>query len=62
MNYKMRILQTESVLFMVVLLASLYIGLEKRGYQANNFLISRQKHMLWVVLSDYGMFYKKHRK
>ena len=27
-----------------------YIGLDKRGYQANSFLISRQKHMLWVLI------------
>ena len=26
------------------------IGLDKRGYQANNFLISRQKHTLVVLI------------
>ena len=27
-----------------------HIDLDKRGYQANSFLISRQKHMLWVLI------------
>ena len=26
------------------------IGLDKRGYQVNIFLISPQKHMLWVLI------------
>ena len=26
------------------------IGLDKSGYQVNTFLISRQKHMLWVLI------------
>ena len=26
------------------------IGLDKSGYQVNNFLISHQKHMLWVLI------------
>ena len=27
-----------------------YIGLDKREYQANSFLISQRKHMLWVLI------------
>ena len=30
--------------------SQIYIGLDKRGYQANGFLISKQKHMLWYSL------------
>ena len=26
------------------------IGLDKSGYQENSFLISRRKHMLWVLI------------
>ena len=26
------------------------IGLGKSGYRVNSFLISRQKHMLWVLI------------
>ena len=26
------------------------IGLDKSGYQVNTFLISRRKHMLWVLI------------
>ena len=27
-----------------------FIGLDKSGYQVNSFLISRRKHMLWVLI------------
>ena len=27
-----------------------FIGLDKSGNQVNNFLISQQKHMLWVLI------------
>ena len=27
-----------------------YIGVDRRGYQVNIFLISPQKHMLWVLI------------
>ena len=27
-----------------------HIGLDKSGYQVNNFLISQRKHMLWILI------------
>ena len=33
-----------------VLIIALDIGLDKIGYQVNSFLISQQKHMLWVLI------------
>ena len=38
-----------SVLFRVLMIA-VDIGLDKNGYQVNSFLISRRKHMLWVLI------------
>ena len=34
------------------------IGLDKSGYQVNNFLISRRKHMLWAFM----FFFEKSEK
>ena len=30
--------------------SSISLGLDKNGYLVNNFLISRRKHMLWVLI------------
>ena len=32
--------------------AALNIGVDKSGYQVNIFLISRRKHMLWVLIGS----------
>ena len=36
------------------------IGLDKSGYQVNNFLISRRKHMLWAFTTY--VFFEKSEK
>ena len=36
-----------------------YIGLVKSGYQVSNFLISQQKHMLWVLIRSTSVRNKK---
>ena len=39
------------------------IGLDKSGYQVYGFLISQQKHMLWVFIrSTYNMFLLRNKK
>ena len=40
----------------VVELSNFYIGLDKSGYQVSIFLISPQKHMLWVLLMSTTMY------
>ena len=43
----------------------MYIGLDKGGYPVNIFLISPQKHMLWVLIrsaSPHHMFLWRNKK
>ena len=38
------------------------IGLDERGYQANNFLISQRKHMLWVLIGSASVFLLRNKE
>ena len=40
---------------MFIILKEETIGLNKSGYQVNSFLISRRKHMLWVLFRRASM-------
>ena len=44
------LLNSLPIVLSVFQILTLLIGLDKRGYQANNFLISRWKRMLWVLI------------
>ena len=37
-----------------------YIGLDKGEYQVNSFLITRQKHMLWVLIRSEALLMSTH--
>ena len=47
---QLRIFVVSVVNFINLILTFLHIGLDKGGYPVNIFLISPQKHMLWVLI------------